>query len=60
MGKAYRCDKCGGYSEHEPARRLEDYEGGYGTKPSVARKGEHWLCKACAVAFDAFMEDHDG
>jgi hypothetical protein len=60
MGKAYRCDRCGNYSERDPGRRLEDYEGGFGTKPAIARKGEHWLCRPCAEDFDAFMGENDG
>jgi hypothetical protein len=57
MGKAYQCDRCGEYSNKEPERRLEDYEGGFGTKPSVARVGEHWLCNDCSSDFDDFINN---
>lgn len=60
MGKAYQCDRCGEYSNREPNTRLEDYEGGFGNKPSIARRGEHWLCRSCYNDFKTFMEEDDG
>jgi hypothetical protein len=56
MGKAYKCDRCGYYGTATPKARLEDYDGGFGTKPSVARRGEHWLCVSCYNDFEDFMD----
>jgi hypothetical protein len=55
MGEAYQCDVCGSYSSHEPAARLEDYAGGYGEKPPIAKRDEYWLCSACHDRFEAFV-----
>jgi transposase-like protein len=56
MGRSYKCDRCGNHDTAEPESRLEDYHGGFGSKPIAAQRDEKWLCGDCYEKFNEFME----
>lgn len=57
MGKAYQCDRCGEYSSDSPSARIEEYRGGHGKKPTIAKLNEEYLCPSCHDDYKDFINE---
>lgn len=60
MSAAFKCDRCGGFCEDWPHRRLEDIKlmhcvNGSDREPTYHTARSRELCKACSGEFEAFM-----